>query len=289
MRVAVTGGSGNVGRFVVKELVARGHDVINIDRREPAEKVARFVQADLTQRAQVQPIFEQVEAVCHLGEIPNVRGRPSPEEVFATNTRIGSIVLQTAADLQLKRVIYTSSCQVYGMWDGVVTSPMKLPFDETQPVHPHNGYALSKVCNEGYGRMVAEKHGLSVAAFRFPYVVSRDYSDDMAASMKDFPPRTDGFATYLHATDAARAYALALDNRRAGFEAYHFAAEEILSLYPLAERLRRHHPSFPPLPANWPAFKSPLLMDKARRDFGWAPHWNFLQMYRARHGEIAAR
>jgi nucleoside-diphosphate-sugar epimerase len=111
----------------------------------------------------------------------------------------------------------------------------------------------------------------------------------MAASMKDFPPRTDGFATYLHATDAARAYALALDNPRAGFDAYHFAAEEILSFYPLAERLRRHHPSFPPLPANWPPFRSPLLMDKARRDFGWAPQWNFLQMYRERHGENAAR
>src|SRR5205823_15132505 len=117
MRVAVTGGSGRIGSFVVKELIGRGHEVINIDRRQPAQAGgARFVFAHLGQREQVQPVLEQVEAVCHLGEIPSVNAGSSPEYVFAENVRAGSVVMQTAADLKLRRVIYTSSCQVYGMW-----------------------------------------------------------------------------------------------------------------------------------------------------------------------------
>jgi nucleoside-diphosphate-sugar epimerase len=35
MRVVVTGGSGKVGRAVVRELLARGHEVLNVDRTPP--------------------------------------------------------------------------------------------------------------------------------------------------------------------------------------------------------------------------------------------------------------
>lgn len=267
----------------MKELLSRGHDVINIDRKQSAKPLARFVYADLTRRGQVQPVLEQVEAVCHLGEIPSVHVPHSPEEVISQNVRAGTVVLQTAADLRLKRVIYTSSCQVYGMWDGTATTPQRLPFDETQPVHPHNAYALGKVTNENYARLVAEKHGLSVAAFRFPWVPIEDYSDAVASRMKEMPAKTDGFATYLHAADAARAYALALEHPRPGYEVYHFTAAEIHSFQPLAERLKLHHPTFPPLPVDWPAFKSPLLLDRAREHFGWEPQWNFLEQYRRQH------
>jgi len=166
-----------------------------------------------------------------------------------------------------------------------VTRPQGLPMDETQPVHPHNAYALSKVANEAYARLLAEREGLSVAAFRLPWVVGHDYDDAWADSLRPPPARTDGFATYIHAADAARGYALALEHPRPGFEVYHFSAKEILSLHPLAHRLKDHHPEYPPLPADWPAFKSPLLTGKLREHFGWEPGWNFLDFYRQRHGE----
>jgi nucleoside-diphosphate-sugar epimerase len=269
----------------VKELLARGHDVINIDRKQAANPLTRFVYADLTRREQVQPIFEQVEAVCHLGEIPSVNGPRSPEEVIAHNVQAGTVVLQTAADLRLQRVISTSSCQVYGMWDGTATRPQRLPFDETHPVHPHNAYSLGKVTTEQYARLIAEKHGVSVAVFRFPWVPIEEYTEEAAQKMQKMPAKTDGFATYLHAVDAARAYALAIEHPQPGCEVYHLTAAEIHSLQPLAERLRLHHPSFPSLPADWPAFKSPLLLDKAREHFGWEPKWNFLDAYRRQHPE----
>jgi nucleoside-diphosphate-sugar epimerase len=103
--------------------------------------------------------------------------------------------------------------------------------------------------------------------------------------MREPPSKTDGFATYLHATDAALAYAAALEHPRPGFEAYHFSAAEIASLHPLRDRLRAHHPDYPPLPEDWPAFKSPLLLNKAREHFGWEPAWNALDFYRQHHGE----
>ena len=46
MRVAVTGGSGRIGSEVIKELIARGHEPINIDRRQADKPLARFVYAN---------------------------------------------------------------------------------------------------------------------------------------------------------------------------------------------------------------------------------------------------
>jgi nucleoside-diphosphate-sugar epimerase len=288
VRVAVTGGSGRIGCFVIKELLSRGHEVINLDRRQAAQPLARFVYAQLGQREQVQPALEGVDAVCHLGEIPSEHAAVSCDEVYAQNTRAGAVVLQTAADLRLKRIIYTSSCQVYGMFDHPLAIPRRLPFDETHPLAPHNAYALAKAANEGYAALIARRHGISVAAFRLPWVTGEEYAEETVTSLKKQSGKMDGLATYVHATDVARAYALALENPRPGFEAYHFTAAEVLSLQPLAKRLAEHHPDYPPLPNDWPAFKSPLLTAKAREHLGWEPRWNFLDFYREKHGEPGA-
>src|SRR4051812_48337263 len=87
LKVVVTGGSGRVGAFVIKELLARGHEVINVDRRYPSEPGGQFIYAQLGQREQVQPILEKADALCHLGEIPSAQAGPTPVDVWADNTR----------------------------------------------------------------------------------------------------------------------------------------------------------------------------------------------------------
>jgi nucleoside-diphosphate-sugar epimerase len=288
MRIAVTGGSGRIGTFVVRELLERGHEVINIDRRQAAEPRARFAYAELGRREQVQPLLETVDAVCHLGEIPSMNAGLSPEEIYFRNTRAGSVILQTAAELKLRRVIYTSSCQVYGMWAGGRAMPLRIPFDETQPLAPPNPYALGKVANEGVARIVAEQYGLSVAVFLFPWVTGDAFNEEWAERIKRRTGRADGFGTYLHATDAALAYALAIESPRGGFEAYHFSAAEVMSFEPLATQLATHWPDAPPLPVEWPRFKSPMLTAKAREHFGWEPAWNFLHHFRSHYGREPA-
>jgi nucleoside-diphosphate-sugar epimerase len=52
-RVAVTGGSGKLGRAVVEELLAHDFDVVNIDRTPPAQRQCPFIQIDLTNYGQV--------------------------------------------------------------------------------------------------------------------------------------------------------------------------------------------------------------------------------------------
>ncbi|HYG76628.1 MAG TPA: NAD(P)-dependent oxidoreductase [Planctomycetota bacterium] len=287
LRVAVTGGSGRIGKHVISQLLARGHSVINLDRKEAARPEARLMYVDLRRRDIIQPIFETVDAVCHLAEIPNVNGPYSPDEVYAHNAQAGAVVLQTAADLKLKRFVYTSSCQAYGMWGDHRIAPQRLPMDETHPLLPQNAYGMAKMANERYAEMVSRNQGLSLAIFRFPWVLDFDIEADeeglwMALARSKNP--TEGMATYVHVTDAASAYVLAIENPRPGCEAYHFSADEIFSCLPLRERQAKHEPKHPPLPADWPNYKSPLITDKARQHFGWKPIWNAVEMYRKKFG-----
>lgn len=293
LRVVVTGGSGRVGSTVIRHLVARGHHVTNVDRRQAREPAAhRFVYADLRRRELVQPVLEQADAVCHLGEIPNAEAPFGADEIFGHNTTVGSIVLQTAADLRLRHVVYTSTCQVYGPWGSPSVPPERLPMDESVSLRPQNVYALSKVANESYARHVGRAHGLSVSIFRLPWVMSEWNDRWFDWFEKQDGPLNDGLGTYVHAADAAVAYASAVERALPGVDAYHFVADDVMSFVPLRERLEKHHPDVPKLPTDWPSHRAPVVTAKAKEKLGWRPTHSFLDRFaqlRGRDPRVAGK
>jgi UDP-glucose 4-epimerase len=280
MRIAVTGGSGLVGSAVVRELVNRGHSVINLDLRQARDPVARFVYLDLCNREILQQVLEDVEVVVHLGEIPHMGGR-SHQQVYTTNTAIGATVLQTAADLRLRRAIYTSSCQVYGTWGGRRTPPVTLPLDETHPLRPQNGYALSKKANEEFSRLMTNHHGLNVSVFRLPWVVSDSVLRRLSRWMRNGSDEGSSLemGTYVYTGDAARAYALAIEKDRPGWEVYHLSADDISLVEPLPVVQRKYLSDYPPLPADWPDYRSPMDTTRARQALDWSPQWSIREAY----------
>ena len=284
LKVVVTGGSGRIGSAVIRELVARGHAVTNIDRRAPHEPTpgVRFVYCDIRRREQVQPVLDGADAVAHLAEIPHSHAPYSGDEIFSHNVQAGSVVMQTAADLRLRHCIYTSSMQVYGHWGPPPQpAPRFLPMDETHPVQPTNVYSLSKVANETFAKLMADQHNLSVSVVRLPGTWGGDFNERwmrwMSADKDDGPVHE--LQTYVHATDVAVAYAEMVERAHPGCETYHLTAADVVSLVPLTERIRKHNPGLPPLPADWPPFRSPVLTTKARDKLGWEPRWSFLDQY----------
>ncbi len=275
----MTGGSGRIGSAVVRELVNRGHSVLNLDLQQAEDPVARFVYLDLRQREILQPVLEQVDVLVHLGETPSML-RQSHQQVYTTNTAIGGTVLQTAADLRLRQVIYTSTCQVYGTWGGSRLAPVSLPVTEEHPLRPQNGYALSKVANEMFSRLMSEQTGLRVSVFRLPWVM-----DDRSAewTLRRMQRRSLGGApemgTYIHAQDVARAYALAIEKNLDGWRVYNLSADQVSLSVPLATMLKNDLPEYPPLPPDWPDYRTPLSNDRARQELGWSPQFCIRQAY----------
>lgn len=284
MKVIVTGGSGKVGKAVIEVLAGRGHEVVNLDRRPAYDRPARFVHIDLRDRARLQPIMEQAEAIVHMGEIPDVGiGHYTDEEVFGSNCTGSSMVLQLAAELKYKRILYTSSIHVYGMGDGYRRWSI-LPVDERYPVAPSNAYGAAKVAIEGYARLLCERKECSIAAFRLPGVSVGDVHEhwlDGLDAQKHFPAH---LSIYVRSSDIGECFALAVERQKPGFEAYHLSAKEVSCGIPLREGMARFWPELPQLPDDWPKYKSPYLWDKAQAHFGWEPKWNLLDLFRKKYG-----
>jgi nucleoside-diphosphate-sugar epimerase len=276
MRIAVTGGSGKVGRWVVRTLLDRGHQVLNLDRTPGDDARAEFIECDIRQREAVEPALRKCEAVCHLAEIPTSNAPYPKEEIYWSNARSAGVVLKTAADLGLRNAVYASTCQVYGCWGDDRTAPIRLPVDETCPVNPQNVYAISKAANELFARYLAENAKLSISVVRFPWVVAIDSEERKLLRLVHHDgPIGDGVGTYVHGSDLGAGIAAALETARAGFEIFNLGAGDVASAQPLCERLARHHPDFPRLPSGWPDRKSPLAIEKAERLLGWKPVWTW--------------
>ena len=285
MKIAVTGGSGRIGRSVLETLVARGHEVINMDRRPATDRPGRFIYTELNRREMVQPALEQVEAVIHMGEIPSARGSSfNVEELYGRNTAAGAMVMQIAGELKLKKLIYASTVQVYGFCDIGHVAPLQMPIDETHPIQPQNMYALSKAANERYCRLVSAKMGLSAAIFRFPWVLCSESDDNMFKWVEMRDDLDEGLGVYVKDQDVADALALAVEDHRPGCQTYNLSANDVLSARPIREAMELKFPDYPKLPADWPKYKSPYLADKAKQDLSWQPKFNLLDEFRKKYG-----
>lgn len=278
-RVLVTGGAGQIGQVAVKHLLNAGFEVRVLDQRVPEERQGQFIFGNAGDPGSLFRALEGCDAIVHLGEIPNVVYGMPVQDVFASNTRTGSTVFQLASELKLKRVVYASSCQVYGIWGIYDTTmlprvlPTRLPFDEDEPVKPLNAYAASKVANENYLHMVTRQNqGIRASIFRLPATIPQERIQKHAAkwwakhSIEHFG---EGYYTYLITEDAARAFELALRSDHPGCETYHLVARTIYGTIPLRDRIARHYSTGPKLPDDWPDLLAPVDCSKAKRQLGW--------------------
>ena len=142
--IVVTGASGRLGRRVVQLLVDQNRAVLATDRSATDDLPAEFVRCDLVDAKAVEGILKDAEAVVHMGAIPGPL-REDPRVIFENNVASTFNVMMSAAELGLRRVVFSSSA--FGMgWahDGDAFVPLYLPLDEEHPMMPFEPYGLSK-------------------------------------------------------------------------------------------------------------------------------------------------
>ena len=116
-----------------------------------------FVAADLTDKDAVQRAVDGVDAVVHLGAVPD----EAPfEEIAGPNLHGAFHVFEACRRAGVKRVVFASSNHASGMY------PVGVPLDGDQPPRPDGLYGASKVFGEALGRMYVERFGLSVVCLR---------------------------------------------------------------------------------------------------------------------------
>jgi uronate dehydrogenase len=217
MKVLITGAAGRIGmvlraglRDEMEEL--RLSDVVEIDDLAANET---FVAADLSDAAAVDRAVDGVDAVVHLGAVPD----EAPfAEIAGPNLHGAFHVYDACRRLGARRVVYASSNHATGMY------PAGAPLDGSQPPRPDGIYGASKVWGEALGRMFAERFGLEVVCLRI-------------GSFQPRPVERRQLATWLSHGDAVRLVRAGLTAPDVRFEIVYGASNNTRRWWPLTGAL----------------------------------------------------
>jgi CDP-glucose 4,6-dehydratase len=172
-RVFVTGATGIVGSWLVKELLDRGaHVVVLVRDWDPQSELVRsgtiartsVVNGCLEEYATLERAIneQEIDTVFHLGAQPIVTtALRNPLPTFEANIR-GSYNLLEACRVHsglVKQIVVASSDKAYG-------DAPSLPYTENMPANGRHPYDVSKSCTDLIAMSYAHTYGMPVAVAR---------------------------------------------------------------------------------------------------------------------------
>jgi nucleoside-diphosphate-sugar epimerase len=287
MRIVVTGGSGKAGRAIVRHLLERGHDVLNVDIVPSAESSgpdspAPFLAADLTDFGQAFEVLNGgaermpvVDAVVHLAAIPSPV-HTTPDIVFRTNIASTHTVFAAAVRAGVKRVVWASSETTLGIpFD---RPPDYAPIDEQHELRPESSYALSKVLGEEMARQFNRWSSIPFVGLRFSNIMERADYERFPTYWDDPHARKWNLWGYVDESDVARSVELALDVDISGAEAFIVAAADTVMKRPSRELMAEVFPGVP-IRGDLAEHGTLLAIDKARRLLGYEPQFTWRELF----------
>jgi len=165
----VTGGAGFIGSNLVERLVDASVQVKVLDNLssgflqnlEPFQEHIDFKEGDVRDMATLQEIMADVEVVFHQAALVSVpQSIEDPIETAMVND-LGTLnVLEAARHSGVRRVVFASSCAVYG-------DLPQLPKREEMETKPLSPYAASKLHGEVYARLYGDLYGLETVCLRY--------------------------------------------------------------------------------------------------------------------------
>src|SRR4051794_31893307 len=267
MQIAVTGGTGKAGRWVVKDLREHGHDVRNVDTRHDGADHGLTLIADLADYGQTVEALSGVDAVVHLAAIPAPDIRPA-SETFRINALSTYNVFAAAEAHRLRRVVWASSETVLGLpFD---RPPDFAPIDESIAPRPESSYSLSKLVGETMAEQFARRTGISFVGLRISNIMEpQDY--ELFPTYWDDPSlRKWNLWGYVDVRDVAAAARLSLDAPVDGAEICIVAAADTVMTRPSADLMAEVFPTVP-MRRRVEGFETLLSIDRARRVLGYEP------------------
>lgn len=259
-RVLVTGATGMVGSWLIKDLLARQAYVVALVH-DPDPQSEFYRSGIYRQTSIVQGRLEdfwtleraineyQIETVFHLGAQPIVGvAHRFPLQTFETNIR-GTYNLLESCRLHyslVKRIVVASSDKAYG-------PQPDLPYTETMPLQGIHPYEVSKSCADLIVQAYYHTYGLPVAVARCGNIYgggdlnwSRIVPHTIWACLQGNRPviRSDGMYVrdYIYVKDVSQAYlrlAERVEQYNVRGEAFNFSLETPLTVLQLVARIQK--------------------------------------------------
>jgi len=304
--VLVIGGAGYIGSHTSRALQRAGHEVLIFDNLSTGYEIlasgSELIRGDILDKSVLAPALARADAIMHFAAHAYVgESVTNPRKYFRNNVEGGLSLLNTALEAGVKKIVFSSTCAVYG-------EPAKVPIEENTPRQPVNPYGVSKLFFEQALESYDRAYGFRYASLRYFNAAGADESGEIGelhdpethliplalnAAAGTGPelhifgsdyPTPDGtcIRDYIHVNDLASAHVKALGHLAAGKES--FAAnlgtgtgESIRQVIAEVEKVTGKHvphkfvarrPGDPPALVANPAKAQQLLQWKATRALG---------------------
>lgn len=270
-KVVITGGSGMLGKWVVKHFAAQGYEVVNVDTFKPADPLCPTIIADLNNLGEVYGVLSGADAVVHLAAIPAAHIKTN-EVTFQNNVMSTYNILEAAAGLGIRKAVIASSESSYGIVFAVNRfGPQYVPVDESHPQLPQDSYGLSKVVNELTADMFHRRTGMQVVSLRLGNVIDPPSYERFPSFIHDPEQRDRILWSYIDTRDAAEVCQLAIEAEGLGSVALNIASDDTSMAVQSRELLAARFPEVADFRMPLDNHESLLSNKKAKKLLNWQP------------------
>jgi len=168
-KILITGGAGFIGSHIADKMLAHNYHVRIYDNLStgkmanilPIKDHIEFIESDIRNYDQLSKAMKGCDLVFHeAAEVSVPKTIKSPIETTMIND-IGTLnVFESARQANVQRVIFASSCAIYG------DSP-ELPKHEQMLPQPKSPYAAQKMMGEYYARLYHDLYQLETVCLRY--------------------------------------------------------------------------------------------------------------------------
>ena len=250
-KALVTGGAGFIGSHLVEALVKEGYRVHVLDnlstgRLSNLSSVKNdivFFEGDIRDGGVLVEAVKNCDVIFHEAAVVSVtQSVNDPAGTHDVNTTGTLTVLESAHRAGVKRVIFASSCAVYG-------DDPRLPKHEKMVPRPKSPYAVQKLTGELYARLYFDLYGIETVCLRYfnVYGPRQDASSPYSGVISIFITRAtagkpatiygDGGQSrdFVFVKDVVRANLLAAEAESAGGEVINVATGQHIRIKSLWE------------------------------------------------------
>lgn len=282
----VTGATGCIGGWVVKNLVESGDEVYVLARGGSLDRLrlimadeelatVQITTADITDAAAVTRAVGDygIERIIHLAAMQLPFCQADPRLGARVNVEGTINVFEAAKKFGLRSLVYASSTAVYGRRDEYGTD--ELPHDST--LIPHSHYGVYKQANEWSARVYYEIDGISSIGIR-PYVVYGPLRDQgmtstpttamkAAAKGESYDISFGGKCNFQYVDDTAKAFIQAARASHQGADVYNLGGgavdmREIIAAIELARPDAKGRITYQDKPLPFPSSASNVELEK---------------------------
>lgn len=303
MKALITGGNGFLGSTLARMLMEKNYQISIFDitnnntiLSETEKSRVTFFQGDLGNMAHVINAVKEFgpDSIFHVGSLLSVPSENNPQNAFRVNAEGSYNVFEAARIFEVKKVLYSSSMNVYGIdIKGEVVDDYTLQ-------RPTTIYGVLKAFSENLGRYYAKKYGIDFRALRYASIVGPGSKTKHVTVHNSWmieksfygqafqifvEPQTKNSIVYFK--DAARAMVLLDEAPKESIKTmcYNLLGLRV-SAQELAEKVREKIPqaqlSFQPeeeiMRIHRPLQKFTISDSKAREEWGWQPEYLLDQM-----------